>query len=149
VERALGDYDRLEAPKRLAAAYQAVTEAECPSHLRSEFDQLCRFRNECFHADPVLITRTGRDETTKRGRIRRRVRSGEAPEYPLLWDGSFPLTLSHAMRAVALHDEIVGDLFVRQDRIYGDPLSDDDRVRALIHTGLPDKTKAQLSRVSE
>jgi hypothetical protein len=149
VELALREFDRLLAPKRLAEAYKAITRGACPSGVQSEFNHLCAFRNECFHADPVLITRTGREETTKKGHVRPHLRSGEAPQYPLLWNGLFPLALSHAIRAVALHDAIVGDLFLRQDRVRGDPIHDESRESGLVRTGLPRQAKVQLERASD
>jgi hypothetical protein len=110
-----------------------------------EFKHLMTFRNNCFHADPVVILATGDDETTRRDHILPVSPSrGEPPEYPLLWASSRPLSLSHAVRAIRLHDTIVRELYVDGSPIsLGSILHDEHREKNLIENGLPKRISTE------
>src|SRR5262245_2759840 len=73
----------------------------------------------------------------------------QGPEYPLLWDGSFSLGLSHALRTVELHDAIVSDLLVRGSPLaLNDRLHDDDCEGGLILRRGSRKTSLQRYSVA-
>lgn len=107
----LAEFDELSVLAKLDSLYKALLNRQSHDALREEFKHLVDFRNDCFHADPVLRLKTGDDETTKRGRRRPVPFSrGIPPEYPLLWASNRPLSLNHALRAARVHDGIVREL---------------------------------------
>jgi hypothetical protein len=132
----LAEFDKKQAVSKLQQAYQTLLGRRVPHAVEKRFKGLVGFRNNCFHGDPVLILSTGDDQMT-RGEVARVVYSPK--EYPLLWDGNRPLSLSHALRAVRLHDSIVGDLFARRSsRLYmHSDLHDRHPKHSMIETALP------------
>jgi hypothetical protein len=109
--QSLAEFDALTALAKLDYLYMSLLNRQCQDAPRAEFKHLAEFRNNCFHADPVLRLGTGGDETTKGGKRRPvPLRRGTPPEYPLLWAGNRPLSLTHALRAIGVHDSIVREL---------------------------------------
>lgn len=107
----LAEFDEKSVLDKLDFLYDKALHRQCDEALRGEFKYLVEFRNDCFHADPVLRLQTGDDETTKRGRRRPVPLSrGTPPQYPLLWASTRPLSLNHALRAARVHDGIVREL---------------------------------------
>ncbi len=107
----LAEFDELSLLAKLDSLYRALLNRRCHDAFREEVKHLVAFRNDCFHADPVLRLKAGDDETIKRGRRRPVPFSrGIPPEYPLLWAGNRPLSLNHALRAARVHDGIVREL---------------------------------------
>ena len=43
---------------------------------------------------------------------------GVYPEYPLIWASNRPLSLTHSLRAIRVHDRIVKDLLIEPDLSY-------------------------------
>lgn len=107
----LAEFDEQSFLTKLDHLYKALLNRQCHNALRQEFKHLVDFRNDCFHADPVLRLKTGDDQTTKRGTPHPVPLSrGIPPEYPLLWASNRPLSLIHALRAARVHDGIVREL---------------------------------------
>jgi hypothetical protein len=111
VVKKLGEFDALSAIPKLTAIYQTLTGRRVPSAVLEEFKQLVHFRNNCFHGDPVVILSRGLDQTTKQYKSLA-PRAGNY--YPFLWDGNRPLSLSHGLRAIRVHDCIVHDLLLNR-----------------------------------
>ncbi len=145
VSAKLAEFDKLSAVKKLKCAYRKLLDRTCPSRLGEEFKHLVTFRNNCFHADPVVILSTGDDETTRRDRILPvSPLQGEPPDYPFLWASNRPLSLSHALRAIRLHDAIVRELFVDGSSIsVGSDVHDEHREMNLIENGLPKRISTE------
>jgi len=132
----LAEFDRKQAVPKLEQAYQTLLGQPMSRFVEKGFKDLVGFRNNCFHSDPVLILSTGGDQMT-RGEVVREVYSPK--HYPLLWHGNRPLSLSHALRAVRLHDAVVRDLFVRRSSklyVHSD-LHDEHPEHSLIENALP------------
>jgi hypothetical protein len=132
----LADFDKKEAFKKLDHAYKTLLKKEVPTEYSVSFKELMAFRNNCFHSDPILI---------KSGLFRQKTRGGHIADvtssnhYPYLWESNRPLSITHSLRAVRLHDAIVSDLFVRRSprlKMHSD-LHDENPVGNLIETGLP------------
>ena len=117
-------------------------------------DQSCRLR-DCRSLDilgscgelwaGVLVRKAngiqevggGHEQTARKGGIGR-PRHGRHPQYPHLWDGNFPLSLLHTLRAARLHGEIVTALYVRNPTlVLNDPLNDSSRELSLISRQWP------------
>ena len=97
VAKKLAEFDKKQAVPKLEQAYQTLLGRQVPQAVLRGFKGLVGFRNNCFHGDPVVILSTGGDQTTRR-EVVREVYSPN--QYPLLWHGNRPLSLSHALRAV-------------------------------------------------
>lgn len=136
VAKKLAEFDELNAPSKLEQAYRTLLRRQVPQETIDDFRDLATFRNNCFHGDPVVILSTGRDQTTRGKRIRE---VAFRKRYPFLWDGNRPLSLSHALQAVRLHDAVVRDLFVgRSPKLYvHSDLHDEHPESNLIQNGLP------------
>lgn len=136
VLKKLQNFDAKLSFRRLEDAYQSLLGRPVPGRIVKSFKALVRFRNDCFHGDPIVILSTGRDQTTKRSRI---IEPLDVKQYPYLWDSNRPLSLSHALRAVTIHDAIVQDLFVNPSsrlKLYSE-LHDDHSELNLIENRLP------------
>lgn len=143
VAKKLAEFDELNAVPKLDQAYKTLLQRQVPQETNDEFRDLATFRNNCFHGDPVVILSTGRDQTTRGKRIREvAFRKG----YPFLWHGNRPLSLSHALRAVRLHDAIVRDLFVnRSPKLYvHSDVHDEHPESNLIENGLPKALSSEV-----
>ena len=119
IAKKLREFDDLNTFKKRDYLYGTLLNRECSKDLRDEFKFLFRFRNECFHSDPILRRTDGRDETTKYGKAK--IVSNEKeinPEYPLIWASNRPLSLTDSIRAIRVHDRIVKDLLSETDLSY-------------------------------
>jgi hypothetical protein len=116
---------------------------QVPPEVVKGFKDLVGFRNNCFHGDPVVILSTGGDQTTKREVVREVY---YPKQYPLLWHGNRPLSLSNALRAVRLHDAIVRDLFIRRSsKLYvHSVLHDEHPEQSLIENMLPKRLSPEF-----
>ena len=65
----MDQFDGLSVFKKRDYLYRSLLNRKCTKELEEEFAFLFRFRNECFHSDPILRRFDGLDETTKRGKV--------------------------------------------------------------------------------
>jgi hypothetical protein len=105
----LQKFDAQPSMGKLEYAYRFVLERQVPKQIKKRFSALGKFRNDCFHGDPIVILTTGSDQTTRGDRI---IEPFDLKRYPYLWNSNRPLSLSHAVRTVRVHDAIVRDLFL-------------------------------------
>jgi hypothetical protein len=132
----IDEFDKLAANQKLKRAYKSLLEREVPTEINEGFKSLMAFRNNCYHSDPVLIKSTGTHEET-RGRHKREVTYRS--DYPFLWSGNRPLSFSHALQAIRLHDAIAKDLLIKRHpplHLHSD-LHDEDPEGNFIENGLP------------
>ena len=119
IAKKMREFDELNTFKKRDYLYETLLNRECSKDLRDEFKFLFKFRNECFHSDPILRRTDGLDETTKYGKAKIvSYENGTDPEYPLIWASNRPLSLTHSIRAIRVHDRIVKDLLSETDLSY-------------------------------
>ena len=119
LSKEMDQFDGLSVFKKRDYLYRSLLNRKCTKELEEEFAFLFRFRNECFHSDPILRRFDGLDETTKKGKVGVvSYERGVYPEYPLIWASNRPLSLTHSLRAIRVHDRIVKDLLIEPDLSY-------------------------------
>ena len=119
ISKKMDEFDKLKSFEKLNFLYKTLLNRGCLKDSRDEFSFLFRFRNEYFHADPILRRTDGHDETTKYGKARIvSYEKGIDPEYPLIWASNRPLSLTNSLRAIRVHDRIVKDLLSEPDLSY-------------------------------